>query len=267
MNSGYIDLLKNGVLEERCKKAKELFAECNLCPRECKVNRLNGETGFCKAGANVKVSTAVPHFGEEPPLSGKRGSGTIFFTHCNMRCLFCQNYQISQQGIGSEYTPVELADMMLGLQSKGCHNINLVSPTHFVPQILVALFIAAQKGLILVDTKYEFGTGENGTLVLIDEIHTPDSSRYWQLESYEARTAAGQEPEYFDKEFLRLWFKEHSDPYKDAVLPPAPPELVEEMSRRYIQMYEQITGEKFIPGELPVIPRIERNLKAYVTAK
>ena len=123
--------------------------------------------------------------------------------------------------------------------------------------------VATQKSLILVDTKYEFGTGEDGTLVIIDEIHTPDSSRYWQLESYEARMAAEKEPEYFDKEFLRLWFKEHSDPYKDAVLPPAPPELVEEMSRRYIQMYEQITGAKFIAGEEPIIPRMEQNLKQY----
>ena len=123
--------------------------------------------------------------------------------------------------------------------------------------------VATQKSLILVDTKYEFGTGEDGTLVIIDEIHTPDSSRYWQLESYEARMAAEKEPEYFDKEFLRLWFKEHYDPYKDAVLPPAPPELVEEMSRRYIQMYEQITGAKFIAGEEPIIPRMEQNLKQY----
>ena len=131
--------------------------------------------------------------------------------------------------------------------------------------------IAAKRGLILVDTKYEFGTdpstplgaGEKGELVLIDEIHTPDSSRYWQLGTYEARIAAGQEPEYFDKEFLRLWFKEHCDPYKDAVLPEAPAELIEEMSRRYIQMFEQITGEKFLPGEEPIVPRIERNLQAY----
>ena len=123
--------------------------------------------------------------------------------------------------------------------------------------------VAAKRGLILVDTKYEFGTDENENLVLIDEIHTPDSSRYWQLGSYEERIAAGEEPEYFDKEFLRLWFKEHCDPYKDKVLPPAPPELVEELSRRYIQMYEQITGEKFVPGGEPIIPRIEENLKAY----
>ncbi len=131
--------------------------------------------------------------------------------------------------------------------------------------------IAAKKGLILVDTKYEFGTdpstslgvGDLGQLVLIDEIHTPDSSRYWQVEGYEERIAKGEEPKSFDKEFLRLWFKEHSDPYKDAQLPDAPPELVEELSRRYIQMYEQITGTKFVPGETPVLSRIERNLKKY----
>jgi len=123
--------------------------------------------------------------------------------------------------------------------------------------------LAAKNGLILVDTKYEFGTDENGNLVLIDEIHTPDSSRYWQVEGYDERMEKGEEPKSFDKEFLRLWFKEHCDPYKDEVLPEAPPDMIEEMSRRYIQMYEQITGEKFVSGELPVIPRMERNLKNY----
>jgi phosphoribosylaminoimidazole-succinocarboxamide synthase len=98
---------------------------------------------------------------------------------------------------------------------------------------------------------------------LIDEIHTPDSSRYWQLDSYADRVAKGEEPQYFDKEFLRMWFKDHCDPYKDAVLPEAPPELVAEMSRRYVQMYEQIIGEKFVPGETPIEQRIERNLTAY----
>lgn len=123
--------------------------------------------------------------------------------------------------------------------------------------------IAAERGLILVDTKYEFGLDEKGELVLIDEIHTPDSSRYWQLESYDERITGGKEPEYFDKEFLRLWFKENCDPYKDATLPEAPAEMVEEMSRRYIKMYEQITGQKFVPGEQPIESRIERNLKSY----
>jgi len=122
--------------------------------------------------------------------------------------------------------------------------------------------IAAQRGLALVDTKYEFGTDAQGNLVLIDEIHTPDSSRYWQLSSYETRLAAGQEPDYFDKEFLRLWFREHCDPYADKTLPEAPRELVEELSRRYIQMYEQITGQSFVPGATPILPRIERNLRS-----
>jgi phosphoribosylaminoimidazole-succinocarboxamide synthase len=123
--------------------------------------------------------------------------------------------------------------------------------------------VAARHGLLLVDTKYEFGLDGQGELVLIDEIHTPDSSRYWQLDSYEARFAAGKEPDYFDKEFLRLWFKDHSDPYADKELPEAPRDLVEELSRRYIHMYEQITGTRFAPGATPILPRIERNLSSF----
>jgi phosphoribosylaminoimidazole-succinocarboxamide synthase len=137
-----------------------------------------------------------------------------------------------------------------------------------IRQTALALFargqeLAARNGLILVDTKYEFGTDAHGGLVLIDEIHTPDSSRYWRRDSYQARFAAGEEPQYFDKEFLRLWFKEHSDPYADAKLPDAPADLVQELSRRYIQMFEQITGTKFVHGATPVAPRIERNLQSY----
>jgi phosphoribosylaminoimidazole-succinocarboxamide synthase len=147
-----------------------------------------------------------------------------------------------------------------------------------VEKTALALFargqeIAKARGLILVDTKYEFGlsteasakagTDESEKLVLIDEIHTPDSSRYWELGSYEERLSKGEEPKYFDKEFLRLWFRDNCDPYKDKILPDAPKELVEELSRRYIQMYEQITGEKFNPGAEPIIPRMESNLKQY----
>lgn len=155
-----------------------------------------------------------------------------------------------------------------------------------VERIAIALFrrgqdVAASKGLILVDTKYEFGQDETGALVLIDEIHTPDSSRYWFKDDYdalfgEAKTSSNagsspdtsqgevsREPKSFDKEFLRLWFKEHSDPYNDAVLPEAPPELVEELSRRYIRMYEQLTGQSFQAGKEPIIPRIEKNLRSF----
>ena len=123
--------------------------------------------------------------------------------------------------------------------------------------------VAFNHGLILVDTKYEFGITDEGKIILIDEIHTPDSSRYWQAKTYEDRIAKGMEPENFDKEFLRLWFKENCDPYKDEVLPEAPEELVEELSRRYVQIYEQITGLAFKIETGDIEKRIENNLKKY----
>lgn len=123
--------------------------------------------------------------------------------------------------------------------------------------------VALKHGLILVDTKYEFGINQKGELVLVDEIHTPDSSRYWQAKTYEERIAKGLEPENFDKEFLRLWFKENCDPYKDEVMPEAPKEMVEELSRRYIQIYEQITGNSFKTEKGDIEKRIENNLKKY----
>lgn len=136
-----------------------------------------------------------------------------------------------------------------------------------VERVSKALFkrgqeIALARGLILVDTKYEFGIDENGKLTLIDEIHTPDSSRYWKASSYDERFKKEEEPEYFDKEFLRLWFKENCDPYKDKVLPKAPPDLVAELSRRYIEIYEKITGKPFNHDfSKPIIDRITNNLK------
>lgn len=121
--------------------------------------------------------------------------------------------------------------------------------------------IALSKGLILVDTKYEFGLDVDGKLTLIDEVHTPDSSRYWKANTYQERFDAGLEPEYFDKEFLRLWFKDNCDPYKDAVIPDAPPDLVAELSRRYIEIYETITGLPFNHDfSLPPLERIQKNL-------
>lgn len=122
--------------------------------------------------------------------------------------------------------------------------------------------IADSHGLILVDTKYELGTDENGEIVLIDEIHTPDSSRYWLKESYQSRFAENKEPENIDKEFLRLWFKAHCDPYKDKVLPKAPDDLVVELSSRYITLYEMITGSEFRTDNIPVKERMSKNLKA-----
>jgi len=124
--------------------------------------------------------------------------------------------------------------------------------------------IAMERGLILVDTKYEFGLDESGELIFIDEVHTPDSSRYWYAGSYEERFAKGEEPEYFDKEFLRIWFKNNCDPYKDEVLPEAPADLVAELSRRYIEIYEKITGKAFEADLVtPIEERIDKNLSAF----
>lgn len=124
--------------------------------------------------------------------------------------------------------------------------------------------LALKQGLILVDTKYEFGLTDDGKLMLIDEIHTPDSSRYWQADSYQERINQGQEPQNFDKEFLRLWFKANCNPYEDKVLPEAPKDMIAELSSRYIQIYEQITGEKFKTDlNIPVLERMEKNLHTY----
>jgi putative pyruvate formate lyase activating enzyme len=135
--------------EERVEAAYKLLSPCVVCPRACQVDRLKNELGICRSGLRIKISSVGPHFGEEPPLSGTRGSGTIFFSNCNLRCLFCQNWQISHEGLGSYVTEEELAEKMLELQAMGVHNINLVSPTHFGPQILKALVIAKNQGLCL----------------------------------------------------------------------------------------------------------------------
>ena len=176
-----------------------------------------------------------------------------------------------QRPVFTPSTKEETHDRTMSPQELVAAGIVSQSTIDAVERTAIALYergadIAAKRGLILVDTKYEFGTDENGALVLIDEIHTPDSSRYWQLDSYQERFEKGEEPQYFDKEFLRLWFMQHCDPYKDAALPEAPAELVDELSRRYIQMYERITGETFKPGAEPVLARIEANLQPYAVS-
>jgi putative pyruvate formate lyase activating enzyme len=145
----YIRLFEKGELSQRIKLLNELLKECQLCPRECRVNRLDGEVGYCGAGSEPTVSSVFPHFGEEPPLVGLHGSGTIFLTYCNLRCIFCQNYDISHLGKGEAITPSDLARAMLRLQEIGCHNINFVTPTHYAPQIVASLPEAIEKGLRL----------------------------------------------------------------------------------------------------------------------
>ncbi|MCX8164581.1 MAG: radical SAM protein [Aquificaceae bacterium] len=131
----------------RLEKALDMLRECKVCPHECGVNRIEDKKGFCKTGRYALVASYFPHRGEEKPIRGRRGSGTVFFSYCNMRCVYCQNYTISQLGEGKELKPEELADVFLYLQRLGCHNINLVSPSHVVPQILEALYLAVKKGL------------------------------------------------------------------------------------------------------------------------
>ncbi|WP_018086155.1 radical SAM protein [Desulfurispora thermophila] len=164
-------------LAVRVVKAVNLLADCTVCAHDCRVNRLQGEKGFCQAGRLAMVSSWGPHFGEEDVLVGRNGSGTIFFTHCNLACRFCQNCDISQDGEGSEVTARELAQIMLQLQSRGCHNINLVSPSHYVPQILEALLIAVEKGLHIPLVYNTGGYDALPTLQLLDgvvDIYMPD---------------------------------------------------------------------------------------------
>jgi putative pyruvate formate lyase activating enzyme len=148
-SAGYRTLLERGELDERVRVAREQLAECRLCPRACGVNRLRDESRFCRTGLRAIISSAFPHRGEEDCLRGVRGSGTIFFGSCNLRCVFCQNSELSHGAHGEEVEAVQLAGTMVALQNAGCHNINLVTPSHVVPQILEAVAIAARSGLHL----------------------------------------------------------------------------------------------------------------------
>jgi len=143
----YIALTQQGDLKKRVQALEDILKDCRLCPRECRANRLGGELGYCKSGSGLMVSSAFPHFGEESPLVGSHGSGTIFLTHCNLRCIFCQNYDISHLGRGESVTSSDMARMMIRLQELGCHNINFVTPTHYVPQIVASLHEAVEQGL------------------------------------------------------------------------------------------------------------------------
>ena len=195
----YIELRRTGELHERVEAAHKLLApECGLCPRGCGIDRFAGRAGVCRTGPLPVVSSYGPHFGEEPPLVGFHGSGTIFFGGCNLECIFCQNYDVSHGSFGREVTVEDLADMMLDLTRQGCHNINWVSPTHQLPQILSALEVAAESGLD-VPIVYNCGGYEPvQALELLDgivDIYMPDA-KYGSNE-------VGQElsgvPDYWDR--------------------------------------------------------------------
>ncbi|MDH7576402.1 MAG: radical SAM protein [Bacillota bacterium] len=174
----YLQAYRLNQLSRKIEEGYERLAACDLCPHHCGVNRLKQETGFCRSGSQVVLSSYAPHFGEEQPLVGTNGSGTIFFTFCNMRCIYCQNYEISWLGTGRRTTPEELAEIMLELQQcYRCHNINLVTPAHFVPHILAALELAIKQGL-KIPLVYNCGGYEDlKTLKLLDgiiDIYMPD---------------------------------------------------------------------------------------------
>jgi len=173
----YCKLYETGELKERVEKAYTKLENCDICPHTCRVNRLKNEKGFCKTSDRVIVSSFFPHRGEEFPIRGFRGSGTIFFSYCNMRCVYCQNYEISQLGEGMPLEPEEIANIMLHLQKEGCHNINWVTPSHIVPQLIQALYIATDKGL-RIPIVYNTSSYDNlDTLKLLDgivDIYLPD---------------------------------------------------------------------------------------------
>lgn len=193
--SSYQNLLESGELSQRVTEAYTRLTSCNICAHRCEVNRREGEKGICKTGEKAKVSSYGPHMGEEDPLRGYRGSGTIFFTRCNLRCQYCQNHDISQTDYGNEIDPEELAVLMLELQERGCHNINFVSPSHVVPQIMAGVLIAAQAGLRIPLVYNTGGYDSMATLDLLDgiiDIYMPDmkyadpqiAERYSKIPNY-----------------------------------------------------------------------------------
>jgi putative pyruvate formate lyase activating enzyme len=195
MKPAYLDLLESGELKTRVAEAYRHLSICDVCAWECPVNRRAGKLGACRTGERAKISSYGPHLGEEDPLRGWRGSGTIFFTRCNLRCQFCQNHDISQTDSGYEVDPEDLAGIMLELQQLGCHNINFVSPTHVVPQIMAGVLIAAQAGLRIPLVYNTGGYDSMAMLKLLDgviDIYMPDmkyadpeiAKRYSKIQNY-----------------------------------------------------------------------------------
>ena len=203
----YEKLEEEGKLAQRVKQAYDIFDNCQLCPRKCGVNRKKGEKGFCQAPLRPVIFSFHPHFGEEMPLVGDNGSGTIFFSNCNLRCLFCQNWPISHEGKGEEVRDEDLADVMIKLQNVGCHNINLVTPTHVMPNILNATRIALKKGLHLPLVYNTSGYERLEVLKILDgivDIYMPDM-KYMdsdQAARYSAR--ASDYPEVTKKAIIEM---------------------------------------------------------------
>lgn len=202
----YIALHEKGELKERAERALKLLTDCHLCPRDCRVDRTQGETGTCGIARSAIVASYGPHFGEERPLVGRHGSGTIFFARCNLGCIFCQNYDISHLGHGEGVTAEILSRIMLALQNMGCHNINFVTPSHVVPQILETLPLAIEKGLDLPLVYNTSGYDTVETIELLDgvvDIYMPDF-KYWSPEVAARLANARDYPEMARKAVLKM---------------------------------------------------------------
>ena len=215
----YLRSFGSGELRRRVAEAWDSLQACILCPRECRVDRLAGEVGACRIGARAIVWSYHAHFGEEAPLVGRHGSGTIFFSGCNLNCQYCQNHDISQSIEGASVEPESLAGMMLALQADGCHNINLVSPSHVVAQFLAGLFVAVQGGLRLPIVYNTGGYDSVETLRLLDgivDIYMPDMK-------------------YADEEVARTYSKVHNYPQANRV-------AVKEMYRQVGDLMMDVRG-------------------------
>ncbi|WP_321492323.1 radical SAM protein [uncultured Desulfobacter sp.] len=202
----YIETKEKGLLRNKISTARKMLKSCQICPRACKVDRLSGELGECATGEDALVSSFNAHFGEEPPLVGALGSGTIFFTHCNLKCNFCQNYDVSHGGEGEECALGQLAGMMLILQNNGCHNINLVTPTHVVPQILSALDMAIEGGLRIPLVYNSSGYDNVETLELLEgviDIYMPDF-KFWDPKVAEQTCNAPDYPKVAAKAIVEM---------------------------------------------------------------
>jgi len=211
----YLETHRRGQLQKKIEAAYDILNQCTLCPHRCLVDRHHGELGLCRTGDRPVVSSYGPHFGEEDPLVGRNGSGTIFFTHCNLFCVFCQNWEISHGGEGQEITARDLAAIMIHLQNRGCHNINLVTPSHQVYQILEALPPAIEAGLNVPLVYNTGGYDAVETLKILDgviDIYMPDF-KFWDPEVAGRLCAAGDYPER-----ARAAFKEMHRQVGDLVL-------------------------------------------------
>jgi putative pyruvate formate lyase activating enzyme len=193
----YLELMRTGELHRRAQAALDLLRSCRTCPRHCQINRQENNLGTCRIGRFARVTSCGPHHGEEDCLRGWRGSGTIFFSGCNLLCVFCQNWEISHECEGEIVSPERLAEMMLELQAQGCHNINWVTPTHVVPQALEALAIAAEHGLRLPIVFNTGGYDSVVTLHLLDgvvDIYMPDF-KFWEPDTAQRLAHASDYPE------------------------------------------------------------------------